>query len=1273
MALICATGFFIIPAFFSVSITLSITESLFGQNRSSSSRKQIHSFYSHSLVILSFTIFLVVLRENILCVLPISICVSRKYIPLIEHVAYFGALVFLILRVPMTQPGYITGISGGLFSMKLLKLQNLPFAENFLISSFGISGTPFYFPFIAIAFIFNNAYAYAITYLIFLFGLYYSLSYFLSRVIFNTFDITKIGQQGFSFIFITIMLFNAVFIYDEPGYVDWVFGIPLILYSIIKIFRLLKGLDTKRGDYIKAVLPPIILSFADPRFTIWFAMVILFLMIPAISKKADFAKMLRILAYFIVIGLPAYMYIYIVSTFGAFISVYVSARPLTLSGISGFSGAYPLFMYFAFHGEYWPYIWLSPTAYISGNINSLASFGYPTGLILGSGILAYAWLSLSFIPFALSIVPLFFRDRHILYLYPGYLLFFLISIGGYAPAWFIDSYLWMGKLPIVGGIFGIAFAITTYFMQITIVYALILCIAVFARLLSPKYTHKRYASGKKVYRRIYQTVFNRKMVAVLIVLAFIIPGYQFLDGSKYPSNWTPVIGGDGAPAIGAVTSVNPPKYWIREYDAIENQSNGSFYVGYSYPYGFAYKWDDSVSGVSQPGTGAPSAFYQNLSEIMSLKETYLTETLMSMFGVRYFIVDNTTVVSNSAYHKFFSESPGLVLYYSHSPDLWIYEDKNASIIGSGTPIAYSGQNDIGYSYLISKLTDGDPLIMNGRTHHIPELLVNASMENGDLLAFTAENLSDARGIEDFEGSSSFEWNASREGGPSFYIGGQWIIADYYTNNILSLQEEGNAVALTNISGKQEPQIFIELNGKDAMINVPSLDLRTSVAGHLTVQGTTSIQAFVTGYNSTGGVKYSDSEDVGKNGNFSLAVPIGTSYINLGFIIDFHSSVIISNLRASYRFLNGSLSYDRSVSYIPAGNNTANTPNMTVDRFFSVASTNYPLGENWTGTSFTTGALVNESGGILNLTTENDNGKLYGGLLVLAYKSIDLPGATLVSVPRYKTTAVLVNITMEYRFQGNNFTSMGIGIGASNYSASFNVPYSASWRNISETILIPPGSSQFNIQVSAVFNGSLLIKRLSGSYEFLHEENVSLPFKKTIEMEAGTYTVSTFGLGNGTVLLGNRSITVSSKLPQLFSENIIVPANEAVTLQTSGNVSLLGIMIRPEKLYFSHGTISDFRINDFTGYGSVNVNGSEFIDLPYHVDISGATLVGEEHSGFFVYELKGSHTLTFHFPNYAAYNIATVILIIGIYSAVIFLYLPYFRKGFGKLVKFLGSV
>ena len=964
---------------------------------------------------------------------------SEKDIAFIEHMAYFGALVFLILRIPFTNPGFITGIDTS-FSLKLLRLQNLPFADNFLIPSFGVSGIPFYFPFSAPAFLFESSYAYAIAYLTFIYGGYYILSYLLSKVLFNTFEITKISMQGFSFLFITVMFFNAVFLYDSPGIVDWVFGIPLIFYSIIKIYRLLKGLDTSKLDYVKAVLPPSILSFADPRFTIWFFMVVVLLMVPAICRKADFRKMVRVMVYFFAIGLPLYLYIYLVSTLGAFITTYVSARPLTMTEVSGFSGAYPLFMYFAFHGEYWPSIWLSPVAYLHGNISSLPSFGYPTGLILGSGFLAYAWLFLSFIPLVLSFIPLFFKDRHILYLYPGYIIFFLVSIGGYAPTWFIELYLVLGRLPVVGGVFGITFAITTYFMQITIVYALFLCTIVFASLLSNRPILKKSVNTGSAYRKLKRAIFNKKFVAVVIILAFVIPNYQIVDGSKYPSNWTPVLGGNGAPLIGTVTTVSPPSYWLKEYKAIEDQENGNFYVGYSSPLGFAYKWDDSVSGVGQPGMAAPAGFYQNLSYIMSLNEPYLTKTLMTMFGVRFFIVDNTTFISNGQYETFFSESPGLQLFYEHPPDLWVYEDKNASMFRLGTALTYAGSHTLSNTYLLSELSGGYPLLLSGAISSIPYLSVNGVSLNKDVLLYTSRNISAAHNVAPFGGNSTFQWFTG--GGPSFYIGGPWIIADYFTDDTLSLYEHGSIVSVEKISGKAEPGITVQLNGRDSMIDVPAPYLSTIIAGHLAAKNASGVSFFVSGYNSTNSNVFNDNVQLGANGNFSVHVPDGISYINIGFNINFEVNVTLSGLDITYKFLNGTLSYEKYASFVPVERSDINTPNLTIFQYFPGSATNYNLGENWTGTSFTTGALVNETGGLLNMTTMNGKGALEGGLLVLSYKSIALPGMSLVKVPYYQSTSVLVKITVEYRFSVNNFSSMGVGVAASNYSASFSIPDSS---------------------------------------------------------------------------------------------------------------------------------------------------------------------------------------------------------------------------------------
>ena len=981
---------------------------------------------------------------------------SRRYLSFAEHIAYFVTLIFLILRIPITNPGYITGVSGSIFSLKLLRLQNLPLAENFLNSSFGLPSSPFYFPFLTIAFLFAGAYAYALTYLLLIFGGYYILTYLLSRIFYNTFQMTRISFQGFSFLFITTMFFNAVFYYDSPGLLDWVVGIPFVMYSLIKIYRILKGLDSSKLDYVKAVLPPVILSFADPRFDIWFFMIIIFLMIPTIYKKAEFRKMTKILGYFLLIGLPTFLYIYVVSTVGAFITVYINPRLLTLSEVSGFSAAYPLFMFFAFHGEYWPSIWVSPIAYLSSNINSLRAFGSPTGLILGSGLLVYAWLSLSFIPFVLSFMPIISRDRHLLYLYPGYIIFFIISIGGYAPSWFVSIYLLLGKVPIIGGILGITFAITTYFMQITIVYALFLCTVIFAHLLSNRHPIKKSVNYTNKYMMLKRVIFSKKLVVVVIILAFILPNYQLLDGSEYPSNWTPVIAGNGAPAIGTVTSVNPPSYWVNEYNTIENIENGSFYVGYSSPIGYAYKWYDSVTGVTQPGIPASSAFYQNLSNIMLLNETYLTKSLMTMFGVKFFIVDNTTIISNKQYETFFSESQGLQLYYKHPPDLWVYEDPNTSIFSPVDPMVYSGPDTLLYTYLLSKLSNGSPALLSSGSAFMPNLSINGSSLNSGVIALTGQNISTAHYLESFQGYSNFRWNSS--GGPSFFIGGPWIIADYNTNNLLSLNESGGLITVYNISGKSTPSITVQLNGRNSMIEVPSKALSTTVSGRIDIKNASNSDFYVTAYNSTFGDVFSKETQIGMNGNFSTLVPNCISYINIGFGITFHTNVEISDLSVSYKFINKTSSYNKYVSSIPMNTTYVKTPNLTINHYFPAGATNYNLGENWTGTSFTTGAFVNETGSLLNVTTVNDNGKRKGGLVVLSYKGIDLPGASLVPIPDYESTSVLAKITIEYRFLGNNFTSMSVGIGAQNYSGSFSLPNSSLWKTISEilyTVIKPP--------------------------------------------------------------------------------------------------------------------------------------------------------------------------------------------------------------------------
>ena len=90
-----------------------------------------------------------------------------KSTDIIEHLFFFIILIFLMARVDLTSFGYLPEINGSIFSMKLLKIQNLPISENYLSNSFGISGVPFYFIFSIIPFIVNNSYIYGLFYFIF--------------------------------------------------------------------------------------------------------------------------------------------------------------------------------------------------------------------------------------------------------------------------------------------------------------------------------------------------------------------------------------------------------------------------------------------------------------------------------------------------------------------------------------------------------------------------------------------------------------------------------------------------------------------------------------------------------------------------------------------------------------------------------------------------------------------------------------------------------------------------------------------------------------------------------------------------------------------------------------------------------------------------------------------------------------------------------------------------------------------------------------------------
>lgn len=169
--------------------------------------------------------------------------------------------------------------------------------------------------------------------------------------------------------------------------------------------------------------------------------------------------------------------------------------------------------------------------------------------------------------------------------------------------------------------------------------------------------------------------------------------------------------------------------------------------------------------------------------------------------------------------------------------------------------------------------------------------------------------------------------------------------------------------------------------------------------------------------------------------------------------------------------------------------------------------------------------------------------------------------------------------------------------------------------------------------------------------------------------SGNYAISAFGSGNGSIAINGSRIQIDSLSERLYSVNMTVPFSAVIEIRTTGNISLSGIMIKPENIKFVTGAVSDFYINDFTGSGSVKVIGPGYLIFPYSIVIDGAKLVGKEPSGFYVYLLSKSGIDSFHFPNYLTLNLSTILIILVMYPITVFLYFPKSRDIIRRLRKF----
>jgi len=545
-----------------------------------------------------------------------------------------------------------------------------------------------------------------------IFAWYYVASYLLSGLAYGTFS-RRGGAPPLRFAvpFVLLMFANYGFMYAVTGaMVPVAFGIPIFLYLLLKSYRIYAGLDARIRDYAELSLALSLMGLGDPRLFIWGSIALAGLVVFALISRRGVGRALRALAYPIALSIPVVIIMFLIWTLGSSPFHYVSARPLTYPEVNGFSRSYPLLSYFQLGGMYWPAFIYSPPSvlWLKGDLSSMAASGHPPSALMPWDPTGYVWLALTLSWFIAAAVSMALVARgeeraHSI----GFLIIFSMAIGTYLPVRaVVDALIWLGKLPLVGGVWAITYAIPNFFMWAVIPFAIFYLALLLARLSSP-------GAGGRL----------RRAALPILVALLLIPNWQFF-GFLYPGQYTPVLPGNGISGMGPLAPAAMPADVQRVYGMLSGNFDGSYNVVWPQAYGFAYKWSPRTTPWYSPGSGPPGQFYSYFSEIAERGEAHLVKPLMDAYGVRYIVVDNTSYsevsplavgMTNAQVARFLEGSPGIVLAINDSPDLLVFEDPGAST-AQGYPLALSpegGAPPLSVLYYFSALLGEEPLLING--------------------------------------------------------------------------------------------------------------------------------------------------------------------------------------------------------------------------------------------------------------------------------------------------------------------------------------------------------------------------------------------------------------------------------------------------------------------------------------------------------------------------------------------------------------------------------
>jgi hypothetical protein len=650
-------------------------------------------------------------------------------IKIISNVTLFLLLLLGSSRTALFENGYTLYGSITGYSNLVMKSLNFPLSFNFLFGYFS-STTPIFQLFVVFSnLIVNDAVLAGKLDIVAIFLLYYIFSYILSNMLYTTFNNNR-APFYFNLLFITLMFVNYDFMlaYTDQM-IPLIFAIPIFLYCILKSYRILAKLDNKFLDYVKLALALSFAGLGDPRFFIWGAIALLGLPVYSLATKKR--EGLKIYFLMILLSVPIVLFEYHSFAIGSGL-VYVSPRPLTYSDVNYFTKAFPLLSYLNLGGLYWPGFTYSPYSILSLNataLNRLLILGSPTAEVLPYSALGYFWFittSAFVIIFAISL--LYVKGKESIYLL-GLVILLTIYVGTYIPL--VWLYIYLGKVPFVGGIWAITEAIPNY--STLIIYPIVLFYI--GVMLSKIFSKNMVRVGRKGILP--------KLLMLFLLGLLISSNWQFFTGDFYPGQYSPVIPGNGISPMSPLAVAKMPGPVQNVYDLLSKSlSNGSFSVFWPQAYGFTYNWSKRVTGWYPPGPSPPGNFVSYFQSIISKNETWLTLPLMEVYGVRYIVVDNTSYsgisplgppITNNIEYSFLLASPGISLAYNFSPYIYVFGAQNASSFQT-SPTTYSVKtNALTAEFYFSSIFNSEPILLNASSAYAVPLSVNSKTLNGSSL------------------------------------------------------------------------------------------------------------------------------------------------------------------------------------------------------------------------------------------------------------------------------------------------------------------------------------------------------------------------------------------------------------------------------------------------------------------------------------------------------------------------------------------------------------